>query len=57
MKTLSNQVHERTVAEFAPLMLRWLMASYAAARARRKSGWARSRKKAPAPALERRKAV
>jgi hypothetical protein len=57
MKTLSNQAHEHTVAELAPLMVRWLMASHAAARARRQSAWHRSRKYSTALAMEGRKAV
>jgi len=56
MKTLSNQAHEHTVAELAPLMVRWLMASHAAARARRQSTWHLTRKKNKAPAMERRNA-
>ena len=57
MKTLSNQAHEYTVEELAPLMLRWLMAINAAARVRRQSAWHRSRKSAAAPVMEWRKAV
>jgi hypothetical protein len=57
MKTLSERAHDHTVAELAPLMVRWLMASHAAARARRLSTWHHRRKKANAPAMERRKAV
>jgi hypothetical protein len=56
MKMLSNQAHEHTVAELAPLMVRWLMASHAAARARRQSAWHRSKKKDHAPTLEGRNA-
>lgn len=57
MKSLFNQAHEHTVAELAPLMVRWLMASHAAARARRKSAWHCSRKKNHVPAMEGRVAV
>ena len=57
MISLANQSHEHTVAELAPLMVRWLMASHAAARARRQAAWHRSGKKSKTPAMERRAAV